>query len=224
MKVVEIFKSIDGEGKRTGLPATFVRLFGCNLRCSYCDTSYSYCGDGFTEMSVADIINKCKELGVPAITLTGGEPLIAKGIDCLISNLLFAGFEVNVETNGSVDVFESRKSLAKLVSAELLENLFYTVDYKSKSSGMNDHMEEESFRNLQSCDVLKFVVGSREDLEQAASFLRRINPRCEVYFSPVFGAIEPKELVEFILSEGFFSYKVQVQLHKIIWDPQERGV
>lgn len=224
MKIVEIFKSIDGEGKRTGLPVTFIRLFGCNLRCSYCDTSYSYHDDEFTEMGVSDIIQVCREFEVKPVTITGGEPLINRGIDCLIRELLYAGFEVNIETNGSINVLNSRKIIEESMPKDLLENLFYTVDYKCNSSGMNKHMDEDSFRNLQPCDVLKFVVGNNEDLEQAAAVLKKVNPRCEVYFSPVFGKIEPKKIVEFVLEKKLYFCKTQVQLHKVIWDPQERGV
>ena len=104
MKVVEIFKSIDGEGIRAGYPATFIRLFGCNLRCSYCDTPYGYEGNDYKEMTVDEIVQECMCLNCPRITLTGGEPLIHKDVNILIKNLLVNGFEVNIETNGSVDV------------------------------------------------------------------------------------------------------------------------
>lgn len=220
MKVVEIFKSIDGEGIRTGLPVTFIRLFGCNLRCCYCDTKYSYGDDAaFKEMRVSEIVNMCDDLGLKRITLTGGEPLIHEEVAFLLTALLTRGYEVNVETNGSVDLtpfifLHDNKEF----------NLFYTMDYKSISSGMHLHNNENNFKLLTEKDVLKFVVGSLQDLDDMKQVLEKHDIKARVFVSPVFGQIEPQELVEYVLANNLNNVTVQVQLHKIIWDPEERGV
>lgn len=219
MKVVEIFKSIDGEGIRTGLPVTFIRLFGCNLRCSYCDTKYSYGDAPFKEMKVSEIVNTVEELGIHRITLTGGEPLIHEDAGFLLTALLTKGYEVNVETNGSVDLtpFIFLHGSTKL-------NLFYTMDYKSISSGMYLHNNENNLNLLTEKDVLKFVVGSLQDLDDMKQVLEKHDIKARVFVSPVFGQIEPRELVEYVLANNLNNVTVQVQLHKIIWDPEQRGV
>lgn len=216
MRVVEIFSSIEGEGKRAGYPCVFVRFAGCNLRCSYCDTAYAQNLGVGEEMSLKDIVDKVISFGYRRVTLTGGEPLLQEGIYTLIHNLVVEGKEVNIETNGSVPIersyFNSRS------------NPFFTVDYKCPSSGMSEKMNYKAFKYLNSCDVLKFVVGSQEDLQDALRVLSIHQPECEVFFSPVFGKIEPKEIVEFIKSHYLDDARVQLQLHKFIWNPEKRGV
>lgn len=214
MKVVEIFKSIDGEGKRAGLPTTFIRLYGCNLNCSYCDTRYGCEEDNYDVRSVDSIMDTVRRFGIPSVTITGGEPLIHPGIHKLINTLLEAGYWVNIETNGSVYIGQFPKH----------KNLFFTMDYKSPSSGMEKRMILENLSFLTSEDVLKFVVGSTEDLDRSLEILEQYQPNCQIYFSPVFEKIEPRLIVEFILKHKLNDCKVQVQLHKIIWDPKERGV
>lgn len=215
--VVEIFKSIEGEGKRAGVPATFIRLYGCNLRCSYCDTMYGVEGNQYNRMSLDEILNVCYTFDLRHVTVTGGEPLIQPNIKELILELARNGFEVNIETNGAVDI--SPYSLAS--------NVFITMDYKCPSSGMEDKMLLVNFSYLRKKDVLKFVVGSMEDLERARQLINEyyLTFSCNVYFSPVFGNIEPKTIVEYVLDHPELSNAyVQVQLHKIIWDPEQRGV
>ena len=111
MKIVEIFSSIDGEGIRTGYLCTFIRTYGCNLRCNYCDSLYASTNNNYSEMSISEIVKKCSELGNERITLTGGEPLIQPNVIDLISCLIESGFEVNIETNGSVDIFDIRSKV-----------------------------------------------------------------------------------------------------------------
>lgn len=214
MRVVEIFNSIEGEGKRAGLPATFIRLHGCNLRCSYCDSMYAVEGQDYTEMSIPEIIDKCGEIGCPHITVTGGEPLMHDDIKELLQTLCNKGYWVNVETNGTI----------KPPYRTIADTVFYTVDYKTISSGMNKSMVPYVFECINAADVLKFVVGTREDLEQALNFYKDL-PSCpHIYVSPVFGSIEPKEIVDFILEHKLWTWKVQLQLHKFIWDPDMKGV
>lgn len=213
MKVVEIFKSIDGEGKRAGLPTTFIRLHGCNLSCSYCDSKYACIGDEYTEMTVEQITQSVLDLGVNSVTVTGGEPLIHDDIKCLLENLNYFGFDVNVETNGSQNIFAYR-----------FPHVWFTVDYKCPTSSMTDQMNPYLFEHqLRSNDVLKFVVGSEEDMNVALQVIEKYRPNCSIYFSPVFG-FDAKKIVEFMMEHELYHCKVQLQLHKYIWDKDMRGV
>lgn len=213
MRVVEIFKSIDGEGIRAGFPVTFIRLAGCNLKCSYCDSQYA-CQNvlSYPDMSIEQIVRKVYELGCKRITLTGGEPLIHEDAESLIRILYDLDFEVNVETNGSQDI-------RRYVN---YKNIIITLDYKCPTSDMESKMALYNLPHLRETDVLKFVVGSKEDLDVC----RRISKftRAQVFISPVFGKIEPKEIVEYMLENDMYNCRIQLQLHKYIWDPNERGV
>ena len=171
MKIIEIFDSIDGEGIRTGQSATFIRLAGCNLRCSYCDTVYSLFGEEtpceYTEMTIEEVISKVNA-NYKRITLTGGEPLITPESSKLVSRLTEMGYEVNIETNGAVDIIEFLKKIPHS------ENLFFTIDYKLPTSGMTDKMIWNNFLNLRPCDVIKFVVGSSEDIAQTIDIVKKL--------------------------------------------------
>lgn len=216
-KVNEIFVSIDGEGIRTGLPTVFIRLYGCNLKCSYCDTRYSCENREYKLMSLMDILEKVLSYGVPRVTLTGGEPLIHEGVKDLINSLVANDIEVNIETNGAVDLndFWEYKHNSKVI---------FTMDYKCASSGMEDKMKLLNLYLLQPKDVIKFVVSNYNELEKMEYILEETGCKAQPYVSPVFGAIEPKELVEYVLDNKLNNVKVQVQLHKIIWNPNMRGV
>lgn len=215
MQVCEIFTSIEGEGIRAGKVCTFVRFVGCNLRCSWCDTVYSY--DGGRSMSVDEIL-ACIPADARLVTLTGGEPLLQDRdeMEDLVSSLVGRGIEVNFETNGSVDF-----------TPYLRDGIMITADYKLPSSGMTDRMDMSALKGLRACDVLKFVVGSEEDLRDMGKVLEGLMPRCHVFISPVFGCIEPARLAEWL--KGYpLKYKMdirmQIQLHKVIWKPETRGV
>lgn len=215
--VNEIFGSIDGEGIRTGELAIFIRLAGCNLRCSYCDTEYALNIKNGTEMSIDEILEKVKEIGYKNITLTGGEPLIHKNVEKLIDRLINEDYIVNIETNGAVDI-----------DKYILKNLILTMDFKTKSSNMMKYMNLQNITKLRSNDVLKFVC-SRDDFDDIKKILKEYDIKSYIYLSPIFEEIEPSELVDFLKKlhkEGVNTSKirVQVQLHKIIWDPLERGV
>lgn len=220
MRVVEIFLSIEGEGKRAGLPTVFIRLAGCNLNCSYCDTRYACDNPDYTEMSVQEIVSRVHEYACRRVTLTGGEPLIHESVKDLIDALCCDGFEVNVETNGSVPIYPFGAD----VNAFNYKDLFFTIDYKCPSSGMESEMDELNFRCATENDVIKFVVGSIEDMEKALQVIRDYDIIAQVFFSPVFGKITPKEIVEFILEKKALDVAIQIQMHKIIWNPERRGV
>lgn len=220
MRVVEIFKSIDGEGIRTGQIVTFIRLAGCNLRCCYCDTKYSFDKEQATEMSVQEILAKVKELGCSKITLTGGEPLIHDDTVALLLALGMNDYQVNIETNGSLD----------LTPFVLLRNrydldMFFTVDYKTIYSKMNKQMNEKSFIYLD-CqkDIVKCVIANKEDFDDALSHLANLHKPFNIWMSPVFGEVEPADIVEWVKETKREDITVQVQLHKIIWDPNKKGV
>ena len=220
MKVAEKFISINGEGTRAGELAVFVRFVGCNLRCTYCDTMWANePGCPYEEMTPAQICDYVRSTGISNVTLTGGEPLLQKQMEELIGQLIReCGVRVEIETNGAVDLHpfaqipEGRPS--------------FTMDYKLPSSGCEDRMITENFSVLQAQDTVKFVSGSREDLERAAEIIEEYGllDRCYVYFSPVFGKIEPVEIVDFMLENKLNKARIQIQMHKVIWDPNERGV
>ena len=179
MKVVEIFNSIEGEGIRAGFPATFIRLYGCNLRCSYCDTPYGYEGNDYTEMTTEEIVEKVEEFHCSKITLTGGEPLIHPGFSELLFELTNKGYEVNIETNGSVNV-----------KPYTFSDIIITMDYKCPSSGQEDKMLLDNIDYLRPTDVIKFVVGTKEDLD--VCYKLSTETKAQVFISPVFGKRTPE--------------------------------
>lgn len=213
-KVVEIFDSIDGEGKRTGQPVSFVRLAGCNLRCSYCDTLYALFNEEkpceYKEMTAEEIFEKVNQ-NYRRITLTGGEPLIAEGVKDLIKLFSDRGFEVNIETNGACDTEKF----------DVAENVFFTIDYKLLSSGMSDKMLWKNYLSLKPRDVIKFVVGSDEDAAQMIEIMGKLKKYYEempnVFVGAVYGKYDIKKLVDLIMKNPELSdAKVQIQLHKYI--------
>jgi len=233
MQINEIFSSIDGEGIRTGYLTTFIRTFGCNLSCSYCDTKYACIvsdeeSDQFVTMTVEEIVAKCDELGNYRVTFTGGEPLIQKDAPELVAALLEAGYEVNIETNGAVDIRPFETKMVEILSDdELVNNLIYTLDYKCPSSGEQDKMIMSNIPFLVKGDALKFVVGTEEDLAAMKAVVDEYVPNphtFEVFISPVFGQIEGSRIVEFMQENNMQNVRVQVQLHKVFWDPATRGV
>lgn len=210
--VSEIFASIDGEGVRTGMLTSFIRLNGCNLRCNYCDTDYSLEMQP-PNMTLDEILARLKTYGYPRITLTGGEPLIHPNVLELLNSLAAGGYEVNIETNGAVplDAFLN------------IPGVFFTMDWKCPDSGAHNFMRRENLTLLTERDVLKFVVSSQRDLEEFLNIYNLKLP-CKYYISPVWGRIEPVQIVAFMQQHKTLNAVVQVQLHKIIWSPDARGV
>lgn len=228
MKIVEIFSSIEGEGIRAGKLCTFIRTFGCNLRCSYCDSMYANEGSDYTEMTLESILEKCREFKNICVTLTGGEPLIQPEAAELVNMLLSEGFEVNIETNGSVAICDLRDTLWTQYRNSC-KHLMFTIDYKTPSSEMNSRMLMYNFvRYATTQDVIKFVCGTQQDLECMRQIVKSMSQGSmllpEIFVSPVFGKIEPSEIVEFLIRHDLQNVRMQIQMHKVIWDPEKRGV
>lgn len=217
-QVVEIFQSINGEGQCAGERAAFVRMKGCNLDCSYCDTRWaSERQADCQELSAGDILKILAGFQVNNVTVTGGEPLLQKRVDVLLKTLADAGYRVEIETNGSIALAGYRRISPAIV---------FTVDYKLPGSGMESQMLFENFREMSAQDTIKFVVSDRDDLQRAYDVCERKLPECKgaVFLSPVFGRIEPDEIVDFMKEKHWNRARLQIQLHKVIWNPERRGV
>lgn len=218
-QVVETFVSINGEGTRAGELAVFIRMKGCNLKCTYCDTMWANEADAkAVPMTEEEIYQYVKKTGVRNVTITGGEPLRQNNMQVLLARLLKdEELRVEIETNGSIDLTEFSK---------LEPRPSFTMDYKLGASGMEEKMCHSNFSLLNTKDTVKFVVGSRQDLERAAQIIEKyqLQRRVSIYLSPVFGAIEPEEMVQFLIEKKLNDVRIQLQLHKIIWDPEKRGV
>lgn len=216
--VAEKFVSINGEGVRAGELAVFIRFAGCNLKCGYCDTKWANAVDAPAEkMGSKDILEYILSTGVKNVTLTGGEPLLRHEMGELIDTLMSAGLRVEIETNGSIHLREFADRVYRPV---------FTMDYKLPSSGMEEYMCSDNFGCLEKHDTVKFVSGSIEDLERAVEVIEshHLTERCHVYISPVFGKIEPADIVEFMKEKKLNDVRLQLQLHKFIWSPDEKGV
>ena len=218
-KVVEIFTSINGEGMRAGELAVFIRLQGCNLRCGYCDTMWANeAGAAYTKMTAEEILQKVKDAGIRNIPLTGGEPLDQPDIGELIERITSdTWLRLEIETNGSI----SLEPFTGYPNPPV-----FTVDYKLPGSGMETAMDLENFNRLKPDDTVKFVVSDLNDLIRAKEIIGQyeLTKRCHVILSPVFGNIEPKDMVEFMKEQKLNDIRMQIQMHKVIWDPEQRGV
>lgn len=220
--VNEIFASVNGEGTLSGELAVFVRLCGCNLRCTYCDTSYAWDFDDRRNMTAGEILEKVRSFGsIRNITLTGGEPLFRRNAEELLEVLTAAGYLVNIETNGSVN-------LGRYLELTCASRLIFCCDYKLPSSSEEEKMDTDNPGLLRPNDVLKFVIGSEEDFNRTLDVITKFRPQCFIYLSAVFGRVEPKEIVAKLLSwtekTDTSKIRVQLQMHKYIWDPNLRGV
>lgn len=215
MKVVEKFISIDGEGPTAGALSVFVRFAGCNLRCAWCDTSYAWdtTADA-VDMTASEIAEYIKASGIGHVTITGGEPLLQPGLTGLLSRL--ADYDVHIETNGAIPVEQFR----------IGDNIHFVIDYKLPDSGMEGRMHLPNLASASKTDAYKFVIASERDLDKAVEVVRkyRLDETTQVYFSTVYGKFAPAQVVERMKLEKFDKIKLQLQLHKFIWDPQRKGV
>ena len=213
LKINEIFYSIQGESSYSGRPCVFIRLAGCNLRCSYCDTQYAY--DAGEEMYIADVLDKISGYNCRLVEITGGEPLLQEETPELIRHLLNNDYKVLLETNGTRDI--------SIVD----ERCIRIMDIKCPSSGEQECNYLENLKRIGVNDELKFVIADRADYEYAKKILditRRTSAGSPtVHFSPCFGKIDLKKLAGWILEDAL-DVRLHLQLHKIIWDPAEKGV
>lgn len=216
MRVVEKFVSINGEGLRSGELAVFIRFANCNLRCSYCDTKYSFINPIYTEESIDELVKYVKSTGVKNVTLTGGEPLIQNEIKELMIELSNIGNRIEIETNGSINI-------APYLN---IPNVTFTLDYKLKGSGMEKYMDLTNYDLLRKNDVIKFVVSDYDDLEKTKEIIKKYDliNKANCLISPVWGRIEFEEIVNFLKDNKLNDVKMQLQIQKIIWDKDKRGV
>ena len=216
MNVIEIFASIDGEGKRQGSLTTFLRLHDCNIRCSYCDTLYSYGPQStFESMSIQAVADIIEQLGNHRITITGGEPLLQEqAVIELIDELTKRNpqYDFNIETNGTI------------VPSFQRDNVWFTYDYKMPSSLAEDSMNLDIFKIATAEDIIKFVVGSVQDLDRMDEVLKTYPTNGQIFVSPVWGNIEGAMIVDYMKAHNWQNVKLQLQIHKFIWDPGAKGV
>lgn len=218
-KVVETFISINGEGQHAGELALFIRFAGCNLNCNYCDTRWANQPDVvYQEMTETEIKALVTDSGVRNVTLTGGEPLLQPGMYQLLETMgSLPDIRIEIETNGSVDI-EPYMTLIRRPA--------FTLDYKLPGSGMEAGMNTENYRYLTKEDTVKFVISDKADLTRAREIIEQyqLEGRCGIYYSPVFGRIRPAEIVDDMIEHQLNGVHMQLQMHKFIWDPEQRGV
>ncbi len=209
LKVNEIFKSIQGESTHAGLPCTFIRLAGCNLRCTYCDTNYAYYHG--KELSDEEITAKIEEYGVNCVEFTGGEPLLQEKTPPLIKTLLDKGYNVLIETNGSICI------------GCLDKRLTIIMDVKTPKSGMSERMNLKNLKLLKSNDEIKFVLMDESDYIWAKDIISKhnlLNKTKNILMSPAYGILPPKALASWILRDNL-PIRLQLQIQKYIWAPEE---
>ena len=210
LKINEIFYSIQGESSYSGMPCIFVRLTYCNLRCSYCDTEYSFY-EG-KDMSIDAIMKEIEQYDCKLVEVTGGEPLMQTESIDLMNNLLNNNYQVMLETGGSLPVNKVPKEVIKI------------VDFKCPSSKMDKKNDWTILKDLQKYDEIKFVIGDKKDYEWTKNKIQKFNLNDKkLLFSPVHDVLKPKKLSEWILNDGL-KVRMQLQLHKYIWDADSKGV
>ena len=210
IKINEIFYSIQGESSMSGMPCIFIRLTYCNLRCSYCDTEYSF-HEG-KDMSIDDILKKIKQYNCKLVEVTGGEPLLQKESIDLMTILLNDNYKVMLETGGSLPIKNVPKDVIKI------------VDFKCPSSNMHKKNDWNILKDLQKHDEIKFVIGNYEDYEWTKNKINSYNlNEKRILLSPVHDVLKSKDLSEWILKDGI-NARLQLQLHKYIWSPDTKGV
>lgn len=204
LRLTEIFHSIQGESSRVGLPTVFIRLTGCPLRCTWCDTAYAFHGGNTATLSA--ILASVAEFNCTTVCVTGGEPLAQKNCLALLTALCDAGYSVSLETSGALDISGVDPRVSRI------------VDLKTPDSGEADKNLWENLAHLTSHDELKLVLASRTDYDWAvaACHQRRLFEHCEVLFSPVQGRLEPGQLAQWILDDRL-PVRFQLQLHKVLW-------
>jgi len=211
IKINEIYLSVQGESTHTGLPCVFIRLTGCNLRCSWCDTAYAFY-EG-KNMSIDEILQKVANFGIRLVEITGGEPLMQDNVYTLMRRLIKKGYKVMLETGGSISLERVPKEVIKI------------MDLKCPGSGEQEKNNLDNLKLLVPHDEVKFVILDKKDYEWSRDIIKRykINETARILISPVFDKLELKEIVKWILKDRL-PVRLQTQLHKIIWDKNTIGV
>ena len=204
LRIYEIFHSVQGESSRIGLPTVFVRLTGCPLRCGYCDTEYAFSGGG--NQTIEEILTQVAAFNTRHVCVTGGEPLAQKACLVLLSALCDAGYSVSLETSGAMDISQVDKRVSVI------------MDIKTPESGEESKNLWANIEHLQAKDEVKFVLCSRQDYEWAKRVVAEhgLAQKVHVLFSPVYQAVKPAELADWILADKL-PVRMQLQLHKILW-------
>jgi 7-carboxy-7-deazaguanine synthase len=211
LTVTEIFASIQGETSYSGYPFAFVRLTGCNLRCRYCDTTYAY--DSGEEFPLEEVVSRVAAFGLTRVCVTGGEPLLQEEAHALVKALLDLGHDVLVETNGTVPLSRLDPRAVKV------------MDVKCPASGEHAKMLWDNFRHLSDRDEVKFVIASEEDYRYAREIVEnyRRDSKWGILFSPAFGFLSPEKLAGWMVGDCLDA-RFQLQIHKLVWGPDRRGV
>ena len=210
LKIYEIFHSLQGETSRIGLPTVFVRLTGCPLRCTYCDTEYAFSGGG--NMQIAEILAKVAEFGTQYVTVTGGEPLAQRECYTLLQALCDAGYSVSLETGGAIDI------------APVDARVSIILDIKTPASNEEKNMLWTNLNHLKPADEIKFVLCNRADYDWAKTKIveLKLTEKCPILFSPSFHDLSAEALAGWVLADKL-NVRMQVQLHKILWG-EKQGV
>lgn len=205
LRITEIFYSLQGETNTVGLPTVFVRLTGCPLRCSYCDTAYAFTGG--EKKSLSEIIQQVDQYQAKYVTVTGGEPLAQAACHELLKELSDKGYIVSLETSGAIDISKVDSRVVKV------------MDLKTPSSNEEDKNFYQNIQKLTEIDQVKFVIADSKDYEWSKSLMAEYDlaNQCEVLFSPVTGRMNPTELAEKIIADNL-PVRFQIQLHKYLWD------
>jgi len=206
LNVTEIFFSLQGEAREVGLPTVFVRLTGCPLRCNYCDTTYAFKGNN--PLTIDHILDEVSKYNTSYVCVTGGEPMAQSNCLELLDSLVEAGYQVSMETSGSVDISPVNSKVS------------IVMDIKTPSSTEEKQNRYENLSLLQSKDQLKFVIASKSDFDWCCDLLEKNKVKSETLFSPVFESLKPVQLADWIL-EKQLNVRLQVQLHKILWGDQK---
>lgn len=210
LKIYEIFHSLQGETSRSGLPTVFVRLTGCPMRCTYCDTEYAFSGG--SNMEIADILAKVAEFGAHYVTVTGGEPLAQKQCHDLLKSLCDAGYSVSLETGGAMNI------------APVDRRVSIILDIKTPASNEEKKNLWSNLAHIKPSDEIKFVLCNRADYDWAKAKLNELKlvEKCPVLFSPSFHELAANELATWVLADKL-QVRMQIQLHKILWG-EKQGV
>ncbi|MBP1642437.1 MAG: queE [Acidobacteria bacterium] len=211
VRITEIFHSIQGEASFAGRPCVFVRLTGCQMRCVWCDTAYAFHGGEWRTLDA--VVEAVRAFGCPLVEVTGGEPLLQPGVHPLMTRLCDEGFEVLLETGGGLDIKSVDRRVRRI------------VDVKCPGSGESANNRWENLDDLRAGDELKFVIADRADYEWARETIaaRALIRRCPIHLAPVWGALEPAELAAWILADRL-AVRLSLQIHKLLWGPEARGV